>query len=314
VHALAEKDPQGRILSVQETRLTNLLIHVLCLASLFALDALKLIPMPVLYGVFLFMGLVSLGSNTLWSRFLMFFMQPSKYPLEAYTMHMKPKRMHLFTVIQLGLFALLYTVKAIKTIAIIFPLIIACCIPVRLYLLPKIFTEKELVMIDGDDAEIKKWLAEHGNEEGEPDETHHPGEADEFNVAAAVHEPTEPVSFQKEDVELGEEHDLALPLPDDEATVKKSRRVRRKKALSCPSPHLFFAEIPYGDAPSIGLAVVHEEVPSHSETSSRSEDPEVVATPLGPRRRSRRTKTMSCPTHLLFAEADRQIKDNYFFG
>ena len=49
VHAMAEKDPQGRILSVQETRLTHLLIHVLCLASLFALEALKLIPMPVLY-------------------------------------------------------------------------------------------------------------------------------------------------------------------------------------------------------------------------------------------------------------------------
>lgn len=49
VHALAEKDPQGRILSVQETRLTHLLIHVLCLVALFALNALKLIPMPVLY-------------------------------------------------------------------------------------------------------------------------------------------------------------------------------------------------------------------------------------------------------------------------
>lgn len=49
VHAMAEKSPDGRIESVQETRLTHLFIHVLCLVSLFALDALKLIPMPVLY-------------------------------------------------------------------------------------------------------------------------------------------------------------------------------------------------------------------------------------------------------------------------
>ena len=55
VHALAEKDPSGRIESVQETRLTHLFIHVLVLVSLFALEVLKLIPMPVLYGVFLFM-------------------------------------------------------------------------------------------------------------------------------------------------------------------------------------------------------------------------------------------------------------------
>ena len=72
---MAEKDASGKFLSVQETRLTNLGIHLLCLVTIFALDVLKLIPVPVLYGVFLFMGLVSLGSNQFWGRMLMFFMQ-----------------------------------------------------------------------------------------------------------------------------------------------------------------------------------------------------------------------------------------------
>ena len=49
IHALATKSPQGKIVSVQETRLTHLGIHLLCLASIFALDVLKLIPVPVLY-------------------------------------------------------------------------------------------------------------------------------------------------------------------------------------------------------------------------------------------------------------------------
>lgn len=49
VHALADKSPDGKILSVQETRLTPLFVHLLCLASIFALDILKLIPVPVLY-------------------------------------------------------------------------------------------------------------------------------------------------------------------------------------------------------------------------------------------------------------------------
>ena len=75
IHAMAEKSPDGTILSIQETRLTNLGIHSLCLATIFALDVLKLIPVPVLYGVFLFMGLVSLGTNQFWGRMLMFFMQ-----------------------------------------------------------------------------------------------------------------------------------------------------------------------------------------------------------------------------------------------
>lgn len=81
----AEKSPNGDIISVQETRLTHLGIHLLCFVTIFALPVLKLIPVPVLYGVFLFMGLVSLGTNQFWGRILMFLMQPSKYPVQPYT-------------------------------------------------------------------------------------------------------------------------------------------------------------------------------------------------------------------------------------
>ena len=168
VHALAEKTPNGKIISVKETRLTHLGIHLLCFISIFALHVLKVIPMPVLYvsfllerivgnctrrswihsnqhcliyflfshihiiqGVFLFMGLVSLGTNQFWGRIQMFFMQSTKYPIEPYTQFMKPKRMHIFTMIQVFLFFLLYFIKSFKPIAILFPIIIALCIPVR---------------------------------------------------------------------------------------------------------------------------------------------------------------------------------------
>jgi hypothetical protein len=80
---------------------------------------------------------------------LMLLMQPSKYPVQPYTQYMKGWRMHLFTLIQLFFFALLYAVKSIKSIAIAFPICIMACIPVRLYLLPKIFTRDELILIDG---------------------------------------------------------------------------------------------------------------------------------------------------------------------
>lgn len=231
-------------------------------------------------------------------------------------MHMKPKRMHLFTAIQIGLFALLYTVKAIKTIAIAFPIIIALCIPVRLYLLPKIFTEKELVMIDGDDDTIMKWLAENEDvekgEEAVAGETHHGGEAEEFVVEADIEKRPKPSEAEEEKIEKGEKEDLALPLPTEEIQEKGRRpRRQRKKAVSCPSPHLFFSEVPFAAPPEIGLAVVHEE-PPHSETTSEAEQ-EVVATATV-RRRPRRTKAMSCPTHILMKEADRQMAENYFFG
>ncbi len=51
VQAMSEKHPtSGKIVDTQETRLTNLLIHLLCLASIFALPLLRNIPVPVLYG------------------------------------------------------------------------------------------------------------------------------------------------------------------------------------------------------------------------------------------------------------------------
>ena len=259
------------------------------------------------------MGLVSLGTNTFWNRILMFFMQPSKYPLEPYTMYMQPRRMHLFTAIQLGLFVLLYTVKAIKTIAIAFPLIIACCIPIRLYLLPKIFTEKELTMIDSDEEAVKNWLLAHAKV---GDETQKAPEGDESTLQPDVVSKPDVEEGGGVDIETGEKMDLVLPLPTEELETAESRRrarhKRRKKSVSCPTPQLMFADIPYTGPTSIQLAVVEEDT-----TSERSEEDEALirtAADAPRRRRPRRVKTMSCPSHILRAEADRQIKSNYFFG
>lgn len=160
IHAMATKLPNGKFVKVCETRLTGLCIHILCLVTIFALGLLQLIPMPVLYGVFLFMGIVSLGTNQFFGRILLFFKQPSRYGEtgESFAIHMKPKRIHIFTAIQLFLFVGLYVVKAVKLIAIAFPIIIALCIPIRLYLLPLWFTADELTLLDGDDENIKKVL------------------------------------------------------------------------------------------------------------------------------------------------------------
>mmetsp|Transcript_7729 Transcript_7729/g.9667 ORF Transcript_7729/g.9667 Transcript_7729/m.9667 type:complete len:196 (+) Transcript_7729:1-588(+) len=158
LHALADKDKNGKIESVYETRLTNLFVHSLILCSIFVLPWLKLIPVPVLYGVFLYMGVSSLNSNQFYGRLQMFFMQPSRFPDTPYTKHTDTNTMRLYTGIQLFFFLLLYVVKSIKMIAIAFPVVIAICIPVRLYILPKFMTHNELVLLDGDDDEIKKYI------------------------------------------------------------------------------------------------------------------------------------------------------------
>ena len=144
---------------MQQTRLTHFFIHVLVLVTIFTLQYLRLIPLPVLYGVFLYMGLVSLWTNQFYERVLLLLMQPSRYPKRPYTAtpHVPLRELHGFTAVQLFLFGALYVIKSVKSVSIMFPLIIALCIPVRLYLMPKIFSPAALVLIDGDDDEIRAF-------------------------------------------------------------------------------------------------------------------------------------------------------------
>eukprot|EP00581_Thalassiosira_minuscula_P018268 CAMPEP_0183720026 /NCGR_PEP_ID=MMETSP0737-20130205/12760_1 /TAXON_ID=385413 /ORGANISM="Thalassiosira miniscula, Strain CCMP1093" /LENGTH=777 /DNA_ID=CAMNT_0025949833 /DNA_START=40 /DNA_END=2373 /DNA_ORIENTATION=- len=236
IHAMADKSPDGTILSVQETRLTHLGIHLLCLATIFALDVLKLIPVPVLYGVFLFMGLVSLGTNQFWGRMMMFFMQPSKYPVQPYTQYMRRGRMHLFTTIQLFFFALLYAVKSIKAIAIAFPILIAACIPIRLYVLPKIFTADELILIDSDPNTVKMWLANQQAEDDEEEPLIDDDDSDEFS---------------KDNNEGDIESKHAQGAEETSSKPATTRKVRRKKTVSCPTGALMFTEEPSALGPQL---------------------------------------------------------------
>jgi hypothetical protein len=156
---LADKDKNGKIISVQETRLTHLFSHVLVGASLLALNLLKLIPFPVLLGVFLFMGLASIGGIQFWQRILMFLQQPSMYPDTPYTKYMDKSRIHLFTVLQIVFFCGVFVVQNTPAIAIIFPFMTLLCIPGRLVLLGKIFKGWELLLLDGEQDKIEEWVA-----------------------------------------------------------------------------------------------------------------------------------------------------------
>jgi HCO3- transporter family len=117
-----------------------------------------MLPMPVLYGVFLFMGLASLAPIQMWHRVLLWFQQPSLYPQTCYTTYMEKKRVHLYTVCQLLMFGLIFVVQNIPAISIIFPIMTLLCIPTRMFLFPRIFAGWELELLDGDDDTIAKWI------------------------------------------------------------------------------------------------------------------------------------------------------------
>lgn len=86
-------------------------------------------------------------------------------------MFVKKGRIHLFTIIQLGFFVMLFTVLQIRTIAIGFPFFIFLCLPARLYLLPRIFSNDELIPLDGSSEEVKEFVKQKAAEKGEQMDT-----------------------------------------------------------------------------------------------------------------------------------------------
>ncbi|GAX27543.1 hypothetical protein FisN_13Hu372 [Fistulifera solaris] len=157
LNSLSEKDQNGKVLYVQETRLTMLFSHMMVGFSLLALNLLKLLPLPVLNGVFLFMAFAALPNVQFWSWLLLLFQQPSKYLETPYTKYMEKSRIHLFTC-KFSFSVSSFFVRNFKTIAVAFPMMTMLCITARTHLLPRILEGWELVLLDGDIFEIQEWI------------------------------------------------------------------------------------------------------------------------------------------------------------
>ncbi|XP_055328634.1 sodium bicarbonate cotransporter 3-like [Paramacrobiotus metropolitanus] len=134
-------------LGIREQRVTNIIISVLIGVSIFLTKFLQMIPMPVLFGVFLFMGSNALLGLQFTDR-LKLVLMPLKYqPDYVYLRHVKISRVHLFTLIQLLCLALLWVLKSFQETAMLFPVMVGALVGVR-KLLDYIFTQKELSYLD----------------------------------------------------------------------------------------------------------------------------------------------------------------------
>lgn len=138
-----------RIIHVRETRLTGLSTHLLVGVSLCLLPVLNVIPMSLLYGLFLFMGIVSMAGNQFFERLGLWIMDTSLYPVTYYTRRVPIKAIHLFTLIQLLCLGVLLLVE-ISSLGILFPLFIVLLVPVRFWL-PSFIDHKHLEALDAEE-------------------------------------------------------------------------------------------------------------------------------------------------------------------
>ncbi|XP_068605085.1 anion exchange protein 2a [Brachionichthys hirsutus] len=141
-----------RVREVKEQRLTGFLVAVLVGLSIVLGEVLGRIPLAVLFGIFLYMGVMSLNGIQLTERLVLLLMPPKYHPDQSYVRKVRTLRMHLFTLVQLTCLSLLWVVMATAA-ALAFPFVLLLTIPVRMLLLPRLFTPRELQSLDADDAE-----------------------------------------------------------------------------------------------------------------------------------------------------------------
>lgn len=170
VRALAEVEevaqPNGttreQIIHVRETRVTGVAIHILIGITLLALPLLKYVPIAALYGIFLFMGVMSLRNVQFVERMTLWLMDSAMYPVTHYTRRVPVRTIHLFTLVQLICLAVLCFLNVSKSeiLRIIFPVFIALLVPVRA-IMARVFDAEHLAFLDADEepeSEASHWV------------------------------------------------------------------------------------------------------------------------------------------------------------
>ncbi|XP_036923629.1 band 3 anion transport protein isoform X2 [Sturnira hondurensis] len=142
----------SQIQEVKEQRISGLLVSVLVGLSILMGPILSHIPLAVLFGIFLYMGVTSLSGIQLFDRILLLFKPPKYHPDVPYVKRVKTWRMHLFTGIQIICLAVLWAAKSFQKTSLALPFILILTVPLRRLLLPLIFRNLELQCLDADDA------------------------------------------------------------------------------------------------------------------------------------------------------------------
>ncbi|XP_030215517.1 solute carrier family 4 member 4a isoform X3 [Gadus morhua] len=137
---------QPKFLGVREQRVTGLCVFLLTGLSVFMSPILKFIPMPVLYGVFLYMGVASLKGVQFMDRLKLLLMPAKHQPDLVYLRHVPLRKVHLFTFIQILCLALLWVLKS-TVAAIVFPVMILALVAVR-KAMDYMFSQHELSFLD----------------------------------------------------------------------------------------------------------------------------------------------------------------------
>jgi len=136
-----------KLIGVREQRVTTVVVNALLGVSILLQPILKEIPLAVLFGIFLYMGVMSLNGVELVERIHMLFMPAKNYPDFNFVNIVQPWRIHVFTFIQILCLIVLWFVKS-TVLKIAFPFFLVLTVPLRRKIITRFYTKRELQALD----------------------------------------------------------------------------------------------------------------------------------------------------------------------
>eukprot|EP00986_Skeletonema_menzelii_P011069 scaffold5585_cov153-Skeletonema_menzelii.AAC.7 len=135
------------IARVTETRLTGFIIHAMLASTVMLLPLIKTIPIPVVSGVFLFLGRKLMTGNSFLKRITDAFAERRRLPDNNPINLLGRKKTLIYTGMQVLCLLGLFGFKQISSITIFFPAMIGVLMSIRAFVLPKIFSEDDFVAL-----------------------------------------------------------------------------------------------------------------------------------------------------------------------
>eukprot|EP00871_Galdieria_phlegrea_P000939 jgi/Galph1/1846/GphlegSOOS_G548.1 len=162
VYALADVEEHeymgrrvSRIIHAREVRFTGGITYMFTFLILLAKPALDQLPIDVLYGFILFMGVASFRSNGLVDRLILLITQPEKYPPSHIIRRVQRFHIHLYTIIQLFMVITLFFVavnfyrgSTMFNTGLIFPFVLFLFIPFKHIFLYHMFPKQGILALE----------------------------------------------------------------------------------------------------------------------------------------------------------------------
>lgn len=132
---------------VIENRVTTLFVSLLFGATAFMGKFLQYIPVSCLFGVFMYLGTVSMMETTLFNGLLNVLHFGKNFRHTEADLNVPANRIRIYRFLQLVGLIWIYMVKQVSVLAVLFPFVFIAFILCRQYLLPLIYNEEELIAV-----------------------------------------------------------------------------------------------------------------------------------------------------------------------